>query len=503
VNQAQQLNNPDARIVLEASANATRLSEYADSVEGMSTGDSERYLAMFWEISSFGETWECFQRSPDTEDPYSGARAVVRWESGNGTLAVSPEARVQGFAAWGKRGVLVNMMRHLNMCLSVGAKHDKITAVIVPKNNSSLLPIWTFCSSGHFFDEVRKLNPALQPGTGTLVKVPFDLAHWQKVAAEKYPNGLPKPFSSDPSQWLFNGHPKGSDHPLQVAVARLVGYQWPRQSGSSFPDCPALKQDGLVKHEDTDGIVCFSQSRDEAPAAPRLRALLAEAFGAEWGHALERKLISATGSKAESLEDWLVNDFFEQHCDIFHNRPFVWHLWDGRKDGFNALVNYHQLAGPDGDGARTLETLTFAYLGDWIGRQRDAVKHEEAGAEDRLAAALELQGELKKIVAGEPPHDLFIRWKAMADQPIGWNPDLNDGVRLNIRPFLAVDLSRGKRSAGLFRVKFNVKWDKDRGKEPSRPKADFPWFWNGSTFTGDRVNDVHLTNAQKLKAREK
>ena len=29
------------------------------------------------------------------------------------------------------------------------------------------------------------------------------------MAAEKYPNGLPKPFSSDPTQWLFNGQPKG------------------------------------------------------------------------------------------------------------------------------------------------------------------------------------------------------------------------------------------------------------------------------------------------------
>ena len=69
------------------------------------------------------------------------------------------------------------------------------------------------------------------------------LAYWQKVAAEKYPNGLPKPHSDDPTQWLFNGHPRGSDAPLQVAVARLLGYRWPRQTGSSFPDCPALGPD--------------------------------------------------------------------------------------------------------------------------------------------------------------------------------------------------------------------------------------------------------------------
>ncbi len=63
---------------------------------------------------------------------------------------------------------------------------------------------------------------------------------WQKVAAEKYPHGLPKLLSNDATQWLFKGHPAGADQQLQVAVARLLGYQWPRQAGSSFPDCPAL-----------------------------------------------------------------------------------------------------------------------------------------------------------------------------------------------------------------------------------------------------------------------
>lgn len=41
--------------------------------------------------------------------------------------------------------------------------------------------------------------------------------------------------------------------------------------------------------------------------------------------------------------------------------------------------------------------------------------------------------------------------------------------------------------------------EKDRGKEPVREKKDFPWFWNGSEFTGDRVNDVNLSLEQKAK----
>ena len=116
----------------------------------------------------------------------------------------------------------------------------------------------------------------------------------------------------------------------------------------------------------------------------------------------------------------------------------------------------------------------------------------------KLQAAKQLQATLKLILEGEPPYDIFVRWKSLAQQPIGWHPDLNDGVRMNIRSFmLAPDV--GKKGAGILRIKPNIKWDKDRGKEPQRDKAEYPWFWNGSEFTGDRVNDAHLTKEQKEK----
>jgi hypothetical protein len=291
---------------------------------------------------------------------------------------------------------------------------------------------------------------------------------------------------------------------LQVAVARLLGYQWPRQTGSSFPDCPALGPDGMEKLMDDDGIVCLPSVRGEEPAAERLRKLLAAAFGKDWKAHTELEVIRATGSEATDLEEWLRNDFFEQHCDRFHQRPFIWHIWDGRKrDGFHALVNYHTLAGGD-KGRRTLESLTHSYLGEWITRQKHGMdpKHPEEGADERLAAALALKEILEGILDGEPPYDIFVRWKPLAQQSIGWNPDINDGVRMNIRPFLASDIPGGKKGAGILRAKPNIKWDKDRGKEPHRDESEYPWFWNGSGFTGDRVNDVHLAKELKEKARK-
>ena len=70
-----------------------------------------------------------------------------------------------------------------------------------------------------------------------------------------------------------------------------------------------------------------------------------------------------------------------------------------------------------------------------------------------------------------------------------------DGVRLNLRPFMAADLPGGKKGAGFLRAKPNVHWRKDRGREPFREQQRFPWFWRDGEFTGERLNDVHLSIA--------
>ena len=209
------------------------------------------------------------------------------------------------------------------------------------------------------------------------------------------------------------------------------------------------------------------------------------------------------GSKSKTLEDWLRDEYFEQHAKLFHDRPLIWHFWDGRPDGFHALINYHKL-----DHA-TLQKLTYSYLGNWIQQQSDDAKADKPGAAERLGAARALQTKLAAILEGEAPLDIFVRWKPFKDQAQGWHPDLNDGIRQNIRPFLlAGDV--GKRGAGLFRAIPLALKDKDRGTEPTRPKSDYPWFWcaeapgtdptGGKDFVGNRWNDVHLTLARKKEA---
>jgi len=230
---------------------------------------------------------------------------------------------------------------------------------------------------------------------------------------------------------------------LQVAVARLLGHCWPEQpKGNDAVDAMA----------DKEGIVCLPAVRGERPAAEQLLDVLRTAYGSEWSDAILHKLLTdAECRPGTTLDEWLREQFFEQHCRRFHHRPFIWHVWDGRKDGFSCLVNCHML-----DHQR-LETLTYSYLQDWITAQAAAAKEGRPGADLRLAAAQALQNKLKLILEGEPPYDIFVRWKPIQQQPTGWNPDLNDGVRVNIRPFVIAD---------VLRKKPNINWKKDRGKEP-------------------------------------
>ena len=525
IEQARQLENPDARVALSDHQSISYLSEFADALVGLQTSDDLMFVVAFWEQGFVDKAvWEYMQSTPDTLAEVDGMSWLVKWEQGKGTLmSLSTAYPTKGLKAVGRGGVAIHRMRILFAYWYGKERFHQNVAVVVPQSKEHLPAIWCFLSSPEYHDAVRRIDQKLNVTNATLVKVPFDLDHWTRIAREKYPHGLPRPYSDDPTQWIFHGHPCGSvvwdaaekrtahgplrtgPAVLQVAVARLSGYRWPaeRDVGMALADEQrewVRRCETLHAFADSDGIVCIPPVRGEPSAAERIQQLLAAAFGDAWSDGVLGRLLAGAG--APNLDDWLRNRFFEQHCKLFHHRPFVWHVWDGRKrDGFHALVSYHKLVEGGGKGRRCLEALTWSYLGDWIVRQQDGVKRGEGGAEDRLTAALELQRRLAAILEGEPPHDLFIRWKPVEAQPIGWAPDVNDGVRLNLRPFMAADLPGGKKGAGLLRAKPNVHWRKDRGREPFREQERFPWFWRDGGFTGERVNDVHFTVPRKREAR--
>ncbi|WP_429089267.1 Eco57I restriction-modification methylase domain-containing protein [Aeromonas veronii] len=510
IEQSEQNKNPDCAITIEGKLGSLpKLSNFAICMRGIVSGDTDKWIKKYWEKATLGN-FRFLQSTPSMTQIGLGKEHIIDWSTkGLGMLRPGTENQ-----AYGKKGIAHGQMRELPATNYDGALYDNNTATIVPTNEDDLIALWCYSSSPEFNREVRIIDQKMNVTNATLIKVPFDHFYWKSIAQEKYPHGLPASYTNDPTQWIFHGHPCASviwdeeskwtkegpvrfdETVLQVAVARLLGYQWPAELDKEMELADEQRQlvDEVVKlnaFADEDGIVCLPAVRGEAPAHTRLEKLLVAAYEDDWKNGALDKLLTAVGSK--SLELWLRDKFFEQHCKLFQHRPFIWHIWDGLKDGFSALANYHKL---DRSG---LERLIYTYLGDWIRIQEQGVKEARDGAEERLTAAKNLQQRLEAILAGEKGLDIFVRWKPLAEQPIGWEPDLNDGVRLNIRPFLKV-ADVGKKGAGILRFKPNINWNKDRGNDV----ASAPWYTLGLQYgekEGARINDHHLSLEDKRAAR--
>ncbi|WP_164817972.1 DNA methyltransferase [Sinorhizobium meliloti] len=498
LNQNEQLSHEDSVISLSPPSDGKPMRHYASALVGVSTADSPQYIRKFWEWKDKAGRWEYFQSTVESTCCFGGMTDSILWEGEAGKLARFAESvkhlnhNVQnwkrGKPNWGSRGVSISMMRDLEASIFTGERYDTNCCAIVPIDEADLPALWMYCSSDEFRRNVRKNNKNIKIEVGTILSSEFDIEKWRSVAAEQLNSRLPEAYSGDPIQWIFHGHPADADKGtvLHVALARLSGYRWPAESD---PDMRLSEEsrNWIVKAStlplvDNDSLLGVPSVAGEKPLADRLRAYLAACFGPDWSDALERRLVAEADeildkkiARDGSLEAWVRDRAFRQHCTLFSQRPFLWHISDGLKDGFSVFVHYHRF-----DRA-ALRKLAYTLLGDWLARakaENNALRYEKGR---------ELQQILEKVLEGEKPYDIFVRWKSLAEQPLGWDPDLDDGVRQNIRPFvmagvLTHDLSK-------------ILKDKDRGNDVSAA----PWY---SVFNGERRNDHHTTLAEKRAARE-
>ena len=493
MNQSLQKRNPDYRITAtDLGSDLPLLERFAESGGGISTFDSPRFFLKFWEKNSIGESYIYCQSPPNGSKVFSGRQNILRWQNGKGDLArlMRDKKKLENYSSgiwevWsrfiGRSGVCVGMIGDLPATPFDGYAFDNNTGVIIPNEEHEVAKIWQFVSSTQYSKLIRKIDQKLNVTSGTLVKVPIDISKHLDAA-------VPEPYSQDPRQWLFHGHPANSEigTALHAALSRLCGYRWPAETDTDM--CLSeearswIAKSAELPAGDNDGLLGVPAVAGENPLADRLRAHLATAFGADWSDALERRLVAEADETLDkktardgSLDAWVRDRAFRQHCALFDQRPFLWHISDGLKDGFSVFVHYHRF-----DQAN-LRKLTYTLLGDWLARakaENNALRYEKGR---------ELQQMLEKILEGEKPYDIFVRWKSLSQKPLGWDPDLDDGVRQNIRPFIKAgvlthDLSK-------------ILKDKDRGKDVTSA----PWY---PVFKGERRNDHHTTLAEKRSARE-
>ena len=474
------------------------LSAYCSALLGISTSDSPRFTGKYWEFGLTRGNWEFLQTTPDGAANFSGLTDVVFWQKESGSLAaLAYEMRgknhnVQnwrrGKPNWGKAGVVVSQTGSFPASIYTGAIYDSNCCAIIPKDKNDIGALWEFCSNEGLAEAVRAINTKWKVEVGTFLAAQFDRDSWAELPDEGFSGGLPEPYTSDPTQWIFHGNPADTVHgaTVHVALARLSGYRWPAETDGdmrlSDEAYDWIARVAELAPGDNDGLLGVPAVAGEKPLADRLRAYLAAVFGADWSDTLESRLVAEADETLDkraardgSLEAWVRDRAFRQHCTLFGQRPFLWHISDGLEDGFSVFAHYHRL-----DQAN-LRKLTYTLLGDWLARakaENNALRYERGR---------ELQQKLEKILEGEEPYDIFVRWKSLAEQPLGWDPDLDDGVRQNIRPFITADV--------LTRDLSRILKGKDRGKDV----ASAPWY---DVFNGERRNNHHTTLAEKRVARE-
>src|SRR5690606_7855361 len=135
----------------------------------------------FWELIQKKDIWIDYCSTVTDSTLYGGKETYLRWCSGTGAIKKLKGATNLETHAWKRRGIVISAMRALPVTLYTGMAFDNNTAVITANNEAHLPAIWCFCSSPEYNEAVRQVDQALKVTNATLVKVPFDLAHWQQV----------------------------------------------------------------------------------------------------------------------------------------------------------------------------------------------------------------------------------------------------------------------------------------------------------------------------------
>lgn len=296
-----------------------------------------------------------------------------------------------------------------------------------------------------------------------------------------------------------------SDAALAVshAVLRLCGLRWPNAD---------VAVNGSSLEPDQDGIIPLTEGTGELTLAARIRR-------AEPGGYSEKDLTAALGMP---LETWLADHFFRLHISDFSKRPAVWQLHSlppekGRRRGrgirrspaFAALVYCGAL------NADLLPKLRAHH----VGPLRNRLETELAGLSkvsdrtaDQDARRLELEEKLTELkdfdarlervivegfasavldeIGTKEPLDQWISRDGVAgacpsreaflSQERRFDPDLNDGVRVNIAPLqraglLSADVLAGKDVEKA--ITDRAEWRADERRWCREGKLPRPGWW--------------------------
>ncbi len=311
-----------------------------------------------------------------------------------------------------------------------------------------------------------------------------------------------------------------SDH-FTVMVLRMLGHRWPRQIEANEP---------VPEWAEPSGIIPITEGAGADSLLSRVRQRIAAEFGAERVSAIEREFDEIMGV---ALESWLARDFFRNHISQFRKRPIAWQIQstpetsgasgNGRAKRarrktraertpiFSCLVYYHRLddqllgtirtqyAHPmrlrmetelreleriDAK-ARTVEQeqrragliVRIEELKDFEARLE---RVEQAGFESEALAKIADKEPLDKWTSRDGEREHPRERDAFMAQERRYDPDINDGVRVNIAPLqkaglLAADVLAAKDLDKA--ISDRAQWRADERRWCREGKLPHPGWW--------------------------
>lgn len=141
------------------------------------------------------------------------------------------------------------------------------------------------------------------------------------------------------------------------------------------------------------------------------------------------------------IRDYLFNEFFDNHYQIYQHRPIYWQLDSGKAGGFRAIVYMHRF------NENTLSLIRTEYIQDLRYKYEDEMQRQQRKLTDanttaeRNALKKEISSLDKKIVECSAYDDLLIHASGSIQNYVF---DLDDGVKNNYAKFLSIDGDKNK-----------------------------------------------------------
>jgi len=197
--------------------------------------------------------------------------------------------------------------------------------------------------------------------------------------------------------------------------------------------------------QDEDGIVPLAGCAAREPyLVVRVRAQLEAQFGPAVAYQLEQDGAAYLG---RPVEEWLHRYFFARfHVRLYKKRPILWHLTSPKRY-FAVMVDYHRLTR---DTLPKVQTLYLWPQMEEVRTRLTAAKADEAAKtiaklEDELADLEDCNERLESVIQATIEVSLP-DWAngPYRDGKAPYNPDIDDGVKVNLLPL---------QEAGLLPVK--------------------------------------------------